>query len=106
MIRARLNPKALQKEKKDVFVPIILNDIIPELQEFVQNLGLTVTNITNIQYGKKINFSLGKKLAEINIFYGKRGFSIVQTPKSGTSVELNELAAQCVNDYLTLKEFK
>lgn len=82
MIRARLNPKALQKEKKDVFVPIILNDIIPELQEFVQNLGLTVTNITNIQYGKKINFSLGKKLAEINIFTGKEDFRLFKRQKA------------------------
>lgn len=107
LIRTRLNPKsALLREKKEVFVPVILNDIMPELQTYVLTIGISLTEIRNIQYGKKLHFILGNKHAEINIFFGKKGFSIVQSPKSGTSAELNELAAQCLNNFLLEKEYK
>lgn len=105
-IRAKLNPKAVLKEKKDVFVPVILNEIVDELQKHLEEQGFVLSEIINIQYGKKIHLYLGSKQAEINIFYGKRGFSIIQSPKSGTSAELNELAAQCITNFLFQKEYK
>ena len=43
---------------------------------------------------------LGKREAEINLFYGKRGFSVVQTPRSGTNAELNDLMAELIDNFL------
>ncbi|GEM_PF-4480513 len=36
----------------------------------------------------------------INIFYGKRGFSVVQSPKTGTDKDANELMVDVINSFL------
>ena len=98
-IRQMLNPKA-KKEKPEVYVPKELDDIEQGLKSRVEELNVCITEVINIQYGKKFRFSLGLKQAEINLFFGKRGFSIVQSPRSGTDVELNKLMADVVEDYV------
>ena len=100
LIRSRLNPKLKAREEKHYFVPEILNDIVKELQFFLENIGFVVIDIKSIQYGKKISLQLGNKRAEINLFFGKRGFSVVQTSKSGTSSDLNQLGADCIKQFL------
>jgi hypothetical protein len=37
---------------------------------------------------------------ELNLFYGKRGFSIVKTTKSGSHAELADLAANVLRELL------
>ena len=66
----------------------------------MNELGINTTEMINIQYGKKFRFQLGLKQAETNIFYGKRGYSVVQSPRSGTSTELNEIAAQVISEII------
>lgn len=90
----------IPKEKKNVFVPEELNEIIDGLKAFIEEKGIIVYEISNIQYAKKIHCKLGIKKAEINLFYGKKGFSVVQSPSSGTSEQLNELVANIINIYL------
>lgn len=63
-------------------------------------MGLQVTEIHNIQYAKKIRARLGHRDAEINLFYGKRGFSVVISPRLGTDEELNTLLADLVKRFL------
>lgn len=80
-IRQQLNPKAqLPVEQHPAYVPERLNEIIAELKLFIEETGLQVTEIINIQYAKKIRARLGQKEAEVNLFYGKRGFSVVISP--------------------------
>lgn len=38
--------------------------------------------------------------AEINLFYGHKGYSVVESPKRGTSMELNGMMAQLIDDYV------
>ena len=59
-----------------------------------------VNDVMDINYGKKLQLSLGRRSAELNLFYGKRGFTVVQSPKRGTSSELNQTAAELVECYL------
>ncbi|WP_211835053.1 hypothetical protein [Porphyromonas levii] len=54
----------------------------------------------NISYGKKIRASVGTNKAEINLFFGKRGYSVVQSPRTGTSAELNEALAKMVESFV------
>ncbi len=82
--------------KSTVIVPQELNEIMPALQQRIEQQGISLYEMTNIQYGKKLRFRLGTKLAEINLFYGKRGFSVVQSPRCGTSQQLNELVSQLI----------
>ena len=100
-IRQQLNPKAqLPVEQHPAYVPERLNEIIAELKLFIEETGLQVTEIINIQYAKKIRARLGQKEAEVNLFYGKRGFSVVISPRFGTNEELNELLADLIKAFL------
>lgn len=100
-IRQQLNPKAqLPIEQHTAYVPERLNEIIAELKLFIEETGLQVTEIINIQYAKKIRARLGQKEAEVNLFYGKRGFSVVISPRLGTNEELNELLADLIKAFL------
>lgn len=102
-IRMRLNPKQRLKEERACYVPGVLQELTEDLNAYLSELGYTVVAITSIQYGKKVQIELGTKRAEVNVFYGKRGFSVVQTPKNGTSAELNQLTADCIESFLLTK---
>lgn len=100
-IRCQPNPQARpQREAPPAFVPQLLNDIIGDIKTFIEQTGMVVTEIINIQYAKKIRAKVGLKEAEVNLFYGRKGFSVVISPRRGTSEELNELLAQLVNQFL------
>lgn len=101
-IRATLNPDLARKKENrpPAYVPEILNDIIGSLKEHIEMKGILVKEIRDIQYGKKLTMALGIKEAEINLFYGKKGFSVVKTPRTGTDSELNDLMADIVNEYI------
>lgn len=99
-IRSLLNPKAAKKVQETPLVPSELEEIICELKQYIEQTGIPVQEIQNIQYAKKIKCRLGLKQAEINLFYGKRGFTVVQSPRCGTSVELNQLVYEVINSFL------
>ena len=71
-----------------------------ELQKHLFNAGIVLYETINIQYGKKLRFKVGSRLGEINIFYGKHGFSVVYSPRTGTSSEVNELTAALIEEFL------
>lgn len=100
-IRQRLNPKqAKPLELQPVVVPAILNDLIDDIKSYIEETGLQVSEVINIQYGKKLRVSLGLKQAEVNLFYGKRGFSVVISPRRGTNSELNDLVAELLRSFI------
>lgn len=99
-IKSLLNPKSVKAKKPAPYIPEQLNEIIDELKVYVENTGVVLYEIVNIQYGKKLRFKLGHRLGEVNLFYGKHGFSVVKSPKSGTSAEVNDLMAALVEEFL------
>jgi hypothetical protein len=88
------------KEKVPVYVPERLNEMMVDLQTYVEKTGVSLYEIINIQYGKKLRMRVGTREAEINLFYGKRGFSVIQSPRCGTSSEFNQLAADLIEAFL------
>lgn len=102
--------RTLSEKKKNIpvvappiVVPQVLEDIINDVKREIEKTGIVVNQILNIQYGKKIQVSLGVRKGEINLFYGsKHGFSVVQSPKRGTSPELNEVVADIITCFLAL----
>lgn len=86
--------------KSPVYVPEQLNEIIGALKQYIEQTGLVVTEIINISYAKKIRVKSQFRQAEVNLFYGKRGFSVVKSPRTGTDSELNEMLVQLVNSFL------
>lgn len=100
-IKEILLPKRQKKNSKtDVYVPPLLNEIIDGLVTSIEQSGINVTEVINIQYGKKLRMKWGIKLAETNIFYGKRGFSVVQSPRAGTDGSFNEIMSEYISDYI------
>lgn len=89
-----------RKEPTVVFVPEQLNAVMTGLQDFFATLDIVVNEVSDINYGKKIKVSLGIKKAECNLFYGKRGFTAVQSPRTGTDHELNAMLQELLYAYL------
>lgn len=85
---------------QDVYVPEILNQLEEKLRNYVNDVGFTISEIINIQYGKKIRAELGLKKAEVNLFYGKKGFSVVVSPRTGTDESFNSLLAETVQTFI------
>ena len=88
-----------EKQKPPVYVPRQLDEIIDELRQYIEENGMKVTEVINISYGKKIRLALGIKQAEVNVFFGKRGFTVVQSPRCGTNPELNQIAADFITAF-------
>lgn len=100
-IKQILSPETEKKKcRQPVFVPERLNDIMEGLCLHIESTGTTITEVVDIQYGQKIRTMAGTKSAETNVFYGKRGFSVVVSPRSGTDSELNTLIAELIRNYL------
>ncbi len=99
-IKLRLNPKARLPREKTVFVPEKLNEVVSAIEERTAETGMKLASIENINFGKKLRFEAGLFWAELNVFYGKRGFSVVKTPKRGSSPDLADLAALMLSDML------
>lgn len=101
-IKCLLAGKAEKLDSKtDVFVPEELSKRIPGLVGYMEGNGLCVGAVRDIQYGKKIDISLGSKSAEINIFFGKRGYTVVNTTKRGTSLEFGQTCRDLARLFLS-----
>jgi tetratricopeptide (TPR) repeat protein len=108
-IKERLNAKkSAVRNKPQVYVPEQLNQILEKLVAYIGEIGVTIEEIIDIQYGKKFKFRYGILQAEVNLFFGKKGFSVVKSPRQGTSEQLNELMTAYlqlfIGDYIMLKE--
>lgn len=91
-IKQKLNPKARKKTDKIIYVPEELELIIDKVHDSVKEHDILVKSIENIHYGKKIVFTFGEvKWAEINIFYGRKGYTVVKSPKRGRDEQLEEI---------------
>ncbi|MCI7069910.1 MAG: CRISPR-associated primase-polymerase type B [Bacteroides pyogenes] len=99
-IKTILKNNPYKSEKQPIYVPEQLNEIISDLATYISQTGFIIKEIRNISYGKKIKASIGIKEAEANLFYGKRGFSVVQSPRTGTSPQLNEMLAELIETFL------
>ena len=83
-------------------MPEQLNDIMDELASFITQTGMVIKEVINISYGKKIKTVVGVKEAEVNLFHGKKGFSVVQSPKTGTTPEMNQMLADLIQVFLQM----
>lgn len=100
-IKQKLNPN-YKPPQKHIFVPQKLDEIIPVIQKALSENNLILSNVENIHYGKKLRIALGNRWAEINLFYGKKGFSLVKTPKNGSDGELCDVAYQFLKQVLEI----
>jgi hypothetical protein len=102
-IKQQLNPNFRPRPPKpDPVVPAQLEEALPRLTAALVAAGITLLQAESISYGKRLTAGMGNHWAEVNVFFGKRGFSVVKTPKTGSQPELAELVYQLI--YTTLHE--
>lgn len=90
-IREKLNPNIRVKKEKHMIVPEELGNAERVVRERVTELGITLVGADPINYGKKFIFQVGMRKAQLNLFYGKRGFVIVKQPVNGADAELTDI---------------
>ena len=100
-IKRKLNPKYKPKApKKSFYVPEQVNLLETEIREKCLEVGIEVKASEAIQYGRQISFSAGEHQAELNIFFGKKGFSVVKSTKTICSTELNNIVFNLVMELI------
>lgn len=99
-IKQKLNPNFRPRKKPDAYVPPQLEEVMPRIEERLRELNMEVALTEPIQYGKKIRVAAGQHWAEVNVFFGKRGFSVVKTPRTGSNAELAGMAHQIICELL------
>lgn len=92
-IKMLMNPLLAKKQeiKKQIYVPPELEQIVEIMTEYLQKFKVNTIEVKSINYGKKIIVGYEHHKAEVNVFFGSKGFSVVRSPKNGTNNELMEL---------------
>ncbi len=89
-----LNERPKRPPKPKPYVPEVLQEVAEVLGKAWAKHEIRVDDVIDIQYGKKFVLYKGIHRAEVNVFYGKKGFSVVATPKRGTHPALTELCVK------------
>lgn len=99
-IKKTLNPNFKLKRDKQIFIPDEVEKITESIITLMTNNEIATIEVSGIHYGKKFKFALGQKRAEINLFYGKKGYTVVISPRYGTDAELNKICQQLLAQQL------
>lgn len=100
-IRQKLNPNARPAARaKNYHLPPELEQVAPLLAEKLAQMDMELAAANPIHYGRQLRITAGHLWAEINLFHGKRGFTVVKTTKSGSHPELADIAAQAIGQIL------
>ena len=101
LIRAKLSAnERVERPRQPVYVPEELERAIDGIRQTVEDIGIEMKEVKDIQYGKKLMMRSSLRSAEVNVFFGHRGFSVVESPRRGTSPELNNLMCRIIKQHL------
>lgn len=89
-IKQKIGMRVKIPQVKNYEQPEQLDSLMQEIAEQVAQIGVAVISSKPISYGRQVKMGAGKYWAEINIFYGQRGVSVVPTTKTGSNKELCE----------------
>ncbi len=99
-IKKTLNPNFKPKREKQIYIPDEIEQITETIISLMTENEIVTKETTGLHYGKKFKFTLGHKQAEINLFYGKKGYTVVISPRNGTDPELNKICQQLLVQHL------
>ncbi|MFW5892352.1 MAG: CRISPR-associated primase-polymerase type B [Bacteroidota bacterium] len=98
-IRKKLNPNARTKKDKNYYVPREVENVLEDVKKETEKFDIKLAETHPIQYGRKLKFVLQDKWAQMNIFYGKKGYKIVKTPVNNSDSELADVVYQILCEY-------
>lgn len=101
-IREKLNPgRRKRRPEKTVVQPEEIGAAVDYFREHLAEYALELAANEAISYGRRLRIQAANgSWCELNLFYGKRGFTIVKTTKTGSHAELAELSAQVLRELL------
>jgi len=89
-IRQTLSPEKSVRQRQ-VQVPEEIEQLTPQILQAAQDLGLSIKDTLDLNYGRKFVFGYQHLWAEVNVYYGKHGFSVIKSPKSGSHAGLRDM---------------
>lgn len=89
-IKEKVGVRLKKAPEKTYIQPAELDEIMTRLAQQLQEVDATILKMTPIHYGRQVKIGAGPYWAEVNVFYGQRGASIVGTTKTGSNRELCE----------------
>lgn len=100
-IRNKLAPNHRQPAapKPGPYVPEVLRIVGANIVQAGEAAELQIT-LSDIQYGLKVRVAVQHHWAELNLFHGKQGFSVVPTPKRGSNGDLAAILHDLVTQVL------
>ena len=92
--------KRIKTEDTMIQPPAEIRNILDGLKSTIEETGVEMYETKGIQCGVKLLLRTTLLTAELNVFYGKKGYSVVHSPKKGTSQQLGTMMRELVSDYL------
>lgn len=102
-IKEMLGVRRKSKQKKEYFQPEELKLVEEDLNRLLNELGAELIKSEAISYGRRVRIGADGVWAELNIFYGKKGVTLVKTTKTGSNKELAELLYELLTEYFQNK---
>lgn len=101
-IKSRLNPNARLKPQKNYIIPEEIDKATDLISGQLYEFELTLKSSSPLNYGHKLVIQASGSIlwCEINLFYGRKGFSVVLTTKSGSNTNLGEVACLAIKQIL------
>ncbi len=99
-IKSRINPQFQVKVKKDYYVPPELDEAWGAIEAKLNEAEMFIESNSKISYGRQVKIKAGKYWCEMNIFYGKKGFTVVKTTKTGSNEDLAKMCQQYLQEFL------
>lgn len=99
-IRQKLNPGGARRApaQRQYEQPPQLEEKLPRIREGLEAVGISLAAISPISFGKRLKVSAGSYWAEVNIYYGKRGFTCVATTKTNSHAPLAKLTKSALEE--------
>lgn len=99
-IKSRINPQFKAKVTKDYYIPPELDQAWGTIEAKLNEAEMYIETNRKISYGRQVKIKAGRHWCEMNIFYGKKGFTVVKTTKTGSNEDLAKMCQQYLQEFL------
>ncbi|MDZ4709985.1 MAG: CRISPR-associated primase-polymerase type B [Saprospiraceae bacterium] len=99
-IKIKVGQRLVPPKEKHYEQPERLAEIIAAIDGLFSDVGARLISNDPIHYGRQIKAQAGHLWTEINVFYGKKGVSIIPTTKTGSNKELSKLLTDLLKSQL------
>ncbi len=98
-IKERVGKRVRKPSPKQYYQPEELNDLVEEIKPLIEEMGAELIQTKPINYGRVLRIKVDKYWAEINLFYGQKGTTVVRTSKTGSHKDLADMMFELLKDY-------